>query len=77
MISKYIDIKIFLASLAFGLFAVYITVPSDKKIYVYPNPENIDVLQYKDKTGTCFSFQQKEVQCPRDEKKIETIKPQA
>tara|TARA_B100000035_G_scaffold315065_1_gene333726 strand:+ start:1415 stop:1648 length:234 start_codon:yes stop_codon:yes gene_type:complete len=77
MISKYIDVKIFLASLALGLFAVYVTVPKNKKIYVYPNPENIDVLQYKDKTGTCFSFQQKEVQCPRDEKKIETIKPQA
>ena len=52
MLSKYIDVKIFLASLAFGLFAVYITVPSDKKIYVYPNPENVEVLQYKDKTGT-------------------------
>lgn len=77
MLSKYIDVKIFLASLAFGLFAVYITVPSDKKIYVYPNPENVDVLQYKDKTGTCFSFQQKEVTCPNDASKIETIKPQA
>lgn len=77
MLSKYIDVKIFLASLAFGLFAVYITVPSDKKIYVYPNPENVEVLQYKDKTGTCFSFQQKEVACPNDESKIETIKPQA
>lgn len=77
MLSKYIDVKIFLVSLALGLFAVYITVPKNKKIYVYPNPDNIDVLQYKDKTGTCFSFQQKEVVCPKDENKIETIKPQA
>ena len=77
MLSKYIDVKIFLVSLALGLFAVYVTVPKNKKIFVYPNPENIDVLQYKDKTGTCFSFQQKEVVCPKDEKKIETIKPQA
>lgn len=77
MLSKYIDVKIFLASLAFGLFAVYVTVPSDKKIYVYPNPENVEVLQYRDKTGTCFSFQQKEVACPKDESKIEKIKPQA
>lgn len=77
MISKYIDVKIFLVSLALGLFAVYITVPSDKKIYVYPNPENINVLQYRDKTGTCFSFQQKEVQCPSDESEIHHVKPQA
>lgn len=76
MISKYIDVKIFLASLAFGLFAVYITVPADKKIFVYPNPENIDVLQYKDKSETCFSLKQKEVMCPKDESKIEKIKMQ-
>lgn len=76
MISKYIDVKIFLASLAFGLFAVYITVPSEKKIFVYPNPENVDVLQYKDKSGTCFSLKQKEVMCPKDESKIEKIKMQ-
>jgi len=76
MISKYIDVKIFLASLAFGLFAVYVTVPSDKKIFVYPNPENIDVLQYKDKSGTCFSLKQKEVTCPKDESKIEKVKLQ-
>jgi|UniRef100_A0A6C0IMJ7 hypothetical protein len=77
MLSKYLDVKIFLASLAFGLFAVYITVPAEKKIMVYPSPDNVEILQYKDKTGTCFSFQQKEVQCPRDSSKIETLKPQA
>ena len=70
MLSKYIDVKIFLASLAFGLFAVYITVPSDKKIYVYPNPENVEVLQYKDKTGTCFSFQQKKLLVLRMSQKL-------
>ena len=47
MISKYIDIKIFLASLAFGLFAVYITVPSDKKIYVYPKGTISGILKGK------------------------------
>lgn len=70
---KYIDFKIFLISLAFGLFAVYVTAPDMRKIYVYPTPENVDVLQYKDATDTCFSFKQSEVACPADTSKITTI----
>ena len=70
---KYINFKIFLISLAFGLFAVYMTAPDMRKIYVYPTPENVDIIQYKDKTDTCFSFQQSETKCPVDTSKITTI----
>ena len=56
---------------------VYITMPDNRKIYVYPTPENINVLQYKDKTDTCFTFQQKEVACPKNEKDIFIISPQS
>ena len=70
---KYINFTVFLVSLAFGLFAVYITVPDTRKIYVYPTPENVDVLQYKDKSDSCFSFEQKEISCPKDESKITKI----
>ena len=56
---------------------VYITMPDNRKIYVYPTPENINVLQYKDKTDTCFAFQQKEVACPKNEKDIFIISPQS
>jgi hypothetical protein len=76
-LSKYINFKIFLFSLAFGLFAVYMTAPSMRKIYVYPSPENINLLQYKDKSDTCFSFQQTEVKCPSDKSKIFTVPMQA
>ena len=70
---KYINFKIFLFSLAFGLFAVYMTAPDMRKIYVYPTPENVDLIQYKDKTDTCFSFEQSEVTCPADTSKITVI----
>jgi hypothetical protein len=73
LFSKYIDFKIFLFSLVFGLFAVYMTAPTMRKIYVYPSPENINILQYKDKTNTCFSFKQTEVACPKDENNISKI----
>lgn len=68
---------VFLASLAFGLFAVYMTAPDTRKIYVYPTPENVGVLQYRDKTDTCFSFKQKEISCPANESEISKIPAQA
>jgi hypothetical protein len=74
---KYINFKVFLVSLVFGLFAVYMTAPDNRKIYVYPTPENVDVLQYKDKSDSCFSFVQKEVGCPNDESKISKIPMQS
>tara|TARA_Y100000356_G_C11261082_1_gene293584 strand:- start:7 stop:243 length:237 start_codon:yes stop_codon:yes gene_type:complete len=70
---NYIKLKIFLISLALGLFAVYITMPDTRKIYVYPTPENIDILQYKDKTDTCFQFKEKEVKCPSNIEEITQI----
>ena len=76
-LSKYINFKIFLFSLTFGLFAVYMTAPNMRKIYVYPSRENINILQYRDKSDTCFSFQQTEVKCPSDKSKISTIPMQA
>jgi hypothetical protein len=74
---KYINFTVFLVSLAFGLFAVYMTAPDTRKIYVYPTPENVDVLQYKDKSDSCFSFEQKEISCPKDESMISKIPFQA
>jgi len=73
---KYINVPVFIISLIIGIAMVYITMPDNRKIFVYPTPENISVLQYKDKTDTCFSFQQKEVACPKNEKDIFIISPQ-
>ena len=74
---KYVKLNVFIISLAFGLFAVYITMPDTRKIYVYPTPENIDVLQYKDKTDTCFQFKQNEVDCPKNDNEITKLPVQS
>jgi hypothetical protein len=74
---KYINFPIFLVSLAFGLFAVYITMPDTRKILVYPNPENISILQYRDKTNSCFSLKQQEVTCPTNESEITKVPVQS
>lgn len=64
MLSKYVNLKVFLISLAFGLFCVYITGADIKVIHVYPQPDNIHNTQYKDKADQCFEFKSNEVTCP-------------
>jgi hypothetical protein len=67
---KYLNFPAFIISLIVGFFIVYITMPDSRIIYVYPTPENVSLLQYKDKTDTCFSLEQTEVKCPMDTKNI-------
>jgi hypothetical protein len=73
MLSKFIDFKLFFISLAVGIFFVYINQPSPTIIYVYPTPNNIDKIQYKDKGGNCFEFNSKEVTCPKNSSEIHSI----
>ena len=50
-------------SLALGLFAVYVTTDANRQIRVYPSPDNVDIIQYKDKAGNCFKFKETKVNC--------------
>ena len=63
---KFINIPVFIISLAIGLFFVYIYQAEKRVIYVYPKPDNVDYIQYKDATGTCFQAKQTDVKCPVD-----------
>lgn len=70
IISKYLNFPVFLISFAFGMFAIYITMPDTRKIMVYPSPDNVGIIQYKDKAGNCFQFQETRVKCPAKESDI-------
>ena len=67
MIFEYISLPIFLTSFAIGIFFVYIYGVEMKTIYIYPTPENVDKIIFKDKADNCFSFEPIEVDCPNDE----------
>ena len=48
--TNFIDIRVFVLSFCIGIFFVYITFPPLDVILVYPNPDNVDKLLYKDKS---------------------------
>ena len=77
MLLNYISIPVFLVSFAIGLFFIYVLGPKMKKILIYPSPENVDKVLFKDNADNCFLYKQVEVKCPSDESKITRIPIQA
>uniref|UniRef100_A0A6C0D8X7 Uncharacterized protein n=1 Tax=viral metagenome TaxID=1070528 RepID=A0A6C0D8X7_9ZZZZ len=73
MLTKFINIPVFIFSLAIGLFFVYIWGPEIKTIYVYPTPDNVGRVQYKDTADNCFIYEANDVNCPSDVSKISTV----
>lgn len=73
MLLDYISIPIFLISFILGLLFIYILGPQTKKIVVYPSPENINQILFKDTANNCFYYDEQEVNCPKDASSISTI----
>jgi hypothetical protein len=44
-----------------------------RKIYVYPTPENVDLMQYRDKAGNCFVYKSVDTPCPKNDTKLAKI----
>lgn len=64
-LSTFIDVRVFIISFTIGIFAVYLSSNADKrKIMVFPTPDNIEQILYKDDSGMCFKFKQTQVNCP-------------
>jgi len=72
-LSRYIDFRLFFISLAFGILLTYLYQPTPTIIYVYPTPENVNKIMYKDRANNCFRFKSTEVKCPSDASQITTV----
>ena len=73
MILDNISLPIFLISFAIGLFFTYVMGPDMKVVHVYPTPENVHRILFKDNADNCFQFKQVIVECPQDKSKISTV----
>jgi hypothetical protein len=72
-ISDFINIKYFFISFVVGIAAVYLWGHDIKTIVVYPNPLNVNEIQYKDNTNLCFQFSSSNVKCPEDKTLIKSV----
>lgn len=61
-----ISLPAFLISLAIGLFFVYVMGADRKEVVVYPGPETVNNVLFKDNANQCFQMEAKEVGCPID-----------
>ena len=62
-----------LISFAVGVFVVYVLKPAPLVIMKYPNLENAGKLIYRDRNGTCFVYETKEVDCNANEGRIKPL----
>tara|TARA_Y100000389_G_C17029649_1_gene302812 strand:+ start:211 stop:432 length:222 start_codon:yes stop_codon:yes gene_type:complete len=60
---KLIHLPTFIISLAIGIFLAYTTLDKKQIIYIYPNQDNYENIQYKDKNGTCLDVRSKKITC--------------
>ena len=51
--------------------------PEMKTIYIYPSPESVNKVLFKDKADNCFYFDEQTVKCPENESLLSTIPMQS
>tara|TARA_B110000261_G_scaffold163024_1_gene208007 strand:- start:570 stop:800 length:231 start_codon:yes stop_codon:yes gene_type:complete len=71
--TKYISYPAFFISLAIGLFLIYLFGPETKDIFIYPTPENVENILFKDKVDNCFYLDPQEIKCPDSKEEIHKI----
>lgn len=76
MFTKFINLPVFLVSFAIGLVFIRLSSPDTKTVFVYPTPDNIGLLEYKDRAENCFGYEYDTIKCPKDKKETRDIPPQ-
>ena len=70
-ILNYINWYAFFLAFSIGLFVTMQYQGDPVKIFIYPTFDNKSNIQVKDHSGTCFTFDTEEIECPKDDKIID------
>lgn len=73
MFTKFLNLPIFICSFIIGVIFVQLSSPSNTVVFVYPTPDNIHHLEYKDRADNCFAYNVNQVQCPKKKNDIKNI----
>lgn len=73
---KFFHIPVFILSFVIGLYYIYLNTNPIRKIIVYPTPDNLDKILYRDKSQACFTYNQETVKCPTNKDDIFQIPTQ-
>ncbi len=63
----------FIISFAIGVFYIYISLPTQRVVTVYPTQDNESYFNFRDKAHNCFRFEQEEKACPANDDDLKTI----
>ena len=72
-IFKFFNFKFLILGIIFGFFALRYSDTEKRVVRVWPTPDNIDVIQYKDNANNCFTFENIVVDCPSNPDDIHSI----
>jgi hypothetical protein len=63
----------FILSFALGVFYIYISLPKQRVVIVYPTQDNEAHFNFRDKAHNCFRFEQDMKACPDNNDALKTI----
>jgi hypothetical protein len=66
MLSRYLDVKVFLVTLIVAMVGVYWYQPDARIVTRFPNPDNSGKLTYQDEAKNCYKYEASQVKCPSD-----------
>ena len=58
-----INIPVMVAGFVIGLVLAMLSRPSQRVLYVHPNPDNHQDYAFRDMSGACFSLEQTQAEC--------------
>ncbi len=74
---RLINWPIFIISFIVGVIFITYFAPDRRTVYVYPTPETVNEVQYKDAAGNCFEMEEEKTKCPSNKTDIKKIPVQA